>query len=361
MKINEVTPAVYSLPYEKPISNGKYTYTASTEVVVKVGTDEGITGIGWAGGGSIVAETVKELEPYVVGEDPFNVERIWDKMYLPKVFGRKGLTTRAISAVDIAIWDVIGKAVDKPIYQLLGGYRDSVPAYIAGGYYEEGKGTDGLRREMETNLELGARAVKMKVGAVSLREDEKRVKTVRDVVGDDVDLLVDANNAYNTYQAVQMAHRLEDYEVYWFEEPVSPDNISGSAEVAASSDVPIATGENEYTHWGFRDLIEARAADILNADAQVLGGITEFRKVAALASAYEIPVAPHGSQEIHVHLVAAIPNGLIVEFYEKNTNALDGIMFHESLELVDGMVSPPDRPGLGVELNEKALEPYRIG
>ena len=361
MKITEVTSAIYSRPHERPITNGKYTYTEISVVVVKVTTDDGLTGIGWAGGGSIVGETVKELEPYVVGEDPFNVERIWDKMYLPKVFGRKGLTTRAISAVDIAIWDLIGKAVEKPLYQLLGGYRDTVPAYIAGGYYEEGKGLDGLSREMETNLKLGARAIKMKIGAVSLREDEKRVKAVREVIGDEVDLLVDANNAYNTYQATQMAHRLEEYDAFWFEEPVSPDNIGGSAEVAASSDIPIATGENEYTRWGFRDLIEARAADIINADAQVLGGITEFRKVADLASAYEIPVAPHGSQGVHVHLVAAIPNGLIVEYYEKNTNPLEGMMFDQSLELVNGQVSPPKRPGLGVELNEKALEPYRVG
>jgi D-arabinonate dehydratase len=361
MRIAKVTSAIYSKPYERPISNGKYTYTASTVVVVKVTTDEGLTGIGWAGGGSIVNETVKQLGPYVVGEDPFNVERIWDKMYLPKIFGRKGLTTRAISAVDIAIWDVIGKAVGKPLYQMLGGYREVVPAYIAGGYYEEGKGMDGLRREMETNLELGAKAIKMKVGRLSLKEDEKRVKAVREVIGDEIDLLVDANNAYNTYQATQMAHLLEDYDAYWFEEPLSPDNISGSAEVATASDVPIATGENEYTRWGFRDLIEARAADIINPDAQVLGGITEFRKVADLASAYEIPVAPHGSQEVHVHLVAAIPNGLIVEFYEKNTNSLSGIMFKESLKMKDGHVSPPDRPGIGVELNEKALEPYRVG
>jgi D-arabinonate dehydratase len=296
----------------------------------------------------------------VVGEDPFNVERIWDRLYQPKIFGRKGLTTRALSAIDIALWDVMARAVEIPLYRLLGGYTDEVRAYIAGGYYAPGKGISELQDEMVGYVEQGANAVKMKIGAASLREDERRVAAVRDAIGDDVDLLVDANNAYVAADAVRMARILEDYRAFWFEEPVSPDNMRGSSATARASSVPVAAGENEYTRWGFRELFENDAVQIVNPDAMVLGGITEYRRVAALASAYEIPIAPHGLQEIHIHLLAAFPLPLILEYYNPNVAGLNEVMFYEKLELTSrGTVRLPQGPGLGVEINWEALQQYR--
>lgn len=367
MRVTRVTTEVYAKPHEPPITNGKYTYRDSKNVVVRVETDEGIEGVGICGGLALppghdaVVSVIGDMSEAVVGEDPFNVERIWDRMYQPKIFGRKGLTTRALSAIDIALWDVIARAIGRPLYQILGGYTDEVRAYIAGGYYSPGKGIRELQDEMLSYVDQGANAVKMKIGAVSLREDERRVAAVRDAIGDDIDLLVDANNAYVVADAVRMARILEEYRVFWFEEPVSPDNMRGSASTARASSVPVAAGENEYTRWGFRELFERDAVQIANPDAMVLGGVTEYKRVAALASAYEIPIAPHGLQEIHIHLLAAFPGPLILEFYNPNVAGLNDVMFHERLELTSsGTVKLPQGPGLGVEFNWEALQQYRV-
>src|SRR6476469_9490039 len=199
-------------------------------------------------------------------------------MWIPKLIGRRGLTTRAISGIDIALHDLRAKVAGLPLYKMLGGYRNRMPTYIAGGYYEEGKGLRELQQEMYDNVEMGAKAIKMKVGAVPIREDVERVKAVREAIGPDVKLLIDANCAYRYYEAIQLAKRVEDFDVYWFEEPVAPDDYDGHRKLAEQTSIPIATGENEYTRYGFRDLIAHNSAAILNADAQILGGVTEFMK-----------------------------------------------------------------------------------
>jgi D-arabinonate dehydratase len=209
-------------------------------------------------------------------------------------------------------------------------------------------------------LELGARAVKMKIGAASLPDDAARVRAVREAVGDDVKLMVDANNAYTVFEAIQMAQILEPLGVYWFEEPLMPDDLRGLRRVANATRLPIATGENEYTRYGFRDLIEHGDPGILNPDAQFLGGVSEFMKVAALAQAHDLPIAPHGSHDIHVHLATAIPNGLIVEYSPPGSDPLLAPFQADQLQLVDGEVRPPTRPGFGLVLDEKALAGYRV-
>ncbi len=366
MKITDVKFECYSWPRPKPIRNGKYTYTHGGISVVKVETDEGVTGLGLGGGGSTnaglqtLAGLVDGFKPALIGEDPLNVERIWANMWVPKLKGRRGLSTRAISTIDIALWDLKGKMCNLPAYKLLGGYTDKIPVYIAGGYYQEGKGLKELAQEMEQNVAMGTRAVKMKIGGAPINEDVERVRVAREAIGGEVKLLVDANGAYRSYEAIEIARKIERYDIFWFEEPVMPDDYRGHAAVATATYIPVATGENEYTRYGFRDLIEQKAAAILNADAQVLGGVTEFIKVAALASAYDIPIAPHGNQDIHVHLVSAIPNGLIVEYYRDTVDEMWGKSHKEQLVLKDGYLEPPDRPGFGIELNEEVLKPYRV-
>jgi L-alanine-DL-glutamate epimerase-like enolase superfamily enzyme len=361
VKIVEITTEQYRWPRTKPITNGLHTYTHVTLGIVKIETDEGITGIGLGSTGPIERATIEYLKTELIGEDPIDVERLWHKMWVPKLVGRRGLTTRAISAIDIGLWDIRGKVAGLPLYKLLGGYRDRVPTYIAGGYYEEGKGLPELAREMQDNVEMGARAVKMKVGAVSIREDAERVKVAREAIGPDVKLMIDANCAYRFYEAIQLAKRIEEYDVFWFEEPVAPDDYEGHRKLAEATSIPIATGENEYTRYGFRDLIGHNAAAILNADANILGGITEFMKVAALAQAHDLHIAPHGSQDVHIHLVAAISNGLILEFYRDTVDPMWGKIYHHTLRLNDdGTVSPPDAPGLGAEPNYETLSPYRV-
>ncbi|MEM7130558.1 MAG: mandelate racemase/muconate lactonizing enzyme family protein [Chloroflexota bacterium] len=367
MKITDVTAKCYAWPRTKPISNGKYTYRTVSLNLIHIETDEGITGIGWGGGtafgkgNEVTLGMIEHFKPSLIGQDPFNYRRIWADMWLPKLVGRRGATTRIISGIDIALWDLMGKAVNKPVHKLLGGYRDKIPTYIAGGYYEEDKGLKELAQEMEENLVLGAKAIKIKIGGVPINEDVERVRVVRETIGPDVKLLVDANNAYTAHEAIEIARKMEKYEPFWFEEPVAPDDYKGHARLARSTIIPVATGENEYTRYGFRDLIEHEAAAIYNADAQILGGITEFMQVAALTAAHDLQVAPHGDQEIHIHLVSAIPHGLILEFYRETVDPLRGQIFLESMTLDDeGCVAVPDRPGLGFTPNYELLEKHRV-
>jgi L-alanine-DL-glutamate epimerase-like enolase superfamily enzyme len=361
MRITALTTEEFVWPRVVPIRNGKHTYTHASLGIVRIETDEGITGIGLGGTGLVGQATIASLKHELIGEDPIDVERLWHLMWVPKLIGRRGLTTRAISAIDIGLWDIRAKVAGLPLYKLLGGFRDRVPTYIAGGYYEDGKGLKELQDEMATNVAMGARAVKMKVGGVTMREDVARVKAVRDAIGPDVKLLVDANCAYRAYEAIQFAKRIEDYDIFWFEEPVAPDDYEGHRRLAEATSIPIATGENEYTRYGFRDLIEHKSAAILNPDAKVLGGVTEFMKVVALAQAHDLDIAPHGSQDIHVHLVAAISNGLILEYYRDSVDPMWSRMYHDTLRVnADGTVSPPDVPGIGAEPNYAELEPFRV-
>lgn len=363
MKITDITLESYSWPRHTPIRNGKHVYTHSGVNLVTVKTDDGVEGVGLsAAGGPFAQAMIDRYKTDLIGEDPVNVERLWHKMWIPKLTGRRGLTTRVISGIDIALWDLRGKVAKMPLYKLLGGAVDRIPTYIAGGYYEEGKGLRELQKEMEDNVNMGAQAIKMKIGGVSIREDVERVKAVREAIGPDVKLLVDANCAYRVFEAIQIAKRMEEFDPYWFEEPLPPDDYRGHAQIARATSIPIATGENEYTRYGFRDLIASEGVAILNADAKILGGITEFMKVAAFAQAYDLTIAPHGAQEVHVHLVCAIQNGLLLEFYRDSVDPMWGKIYFETLSLnSDGTVSPSQTPGLGITPNYESLKPYRVG
>ncbi|NQU97347.1 MAG: mandelate racemase/muconate lactonizing enzyme family protein [Chloroflexi bacterium] len=364
MKITDVRSEVYSWPRHRPISNGLYTYTHSGINAVVVETDEGVSGLGLGSGiqgaPNVSTAILDHIKQVVIGRDPLDTERHWHEMWRPKLVGRRGITTRVISGLDIALWDLKAKIAGMPLYKLLGGFTNRVDTYVAGGYYEEGKGLRELAQEMERNMELGARAVKMKVGGASINEDVERVRVVREAVGPDVKVMVDANNAYRHYQAIEFARKVEKYDLFWFEEPVEPDDYIGQREITRATGVPIAAGENEYTRYGFRDMINHRAVDILQPDALILGGITEFMKVAALAQANDLDIAPHGSQEVHIHLVAAISNGLILEYYRDSVDPMHGKIYTEPLLIRDGYVYAPDRPGLGIELNREALAEHRV-
>ena len=207
MKITKVYCEHYRWPKEKPIANGKHVYTHNELNRVCVETDEGITGYGssWA------VHNIEEIAAPIIGEDPLNTERLWSKLYVPKFLGRRGNTLWTISAIDIALWDIRSKVTKLPLYQLLGGYRESIPFYIAGGYYGPDKGIPELQKEMEQYVSWGAKAVKMKVGALSIKEDAARVKAVREVIGEDVKLLLDANCAYRPYEAIEFSRQVEEY------------------------------------------------------------------------------------------------------------------------------------------------------
>ena len=364
MKITDIKFESYMWPRHTPITNGLYTYTHSGVNIVTVETDAGISGLGLCSGISdspeVASAIIENIKIPLIGKGPFDTEKHWHSMWKPKLVGRRGITTRVIGGIDIALWDLKGRILEQPIYKLLGGFTDKIPAYIAGGYYEEGKGLKELADEMRENVDLGADAVKMKIGGVSINEDVKRVKAVRDAIGPDIKLMVDANNAYRHYQAIEIAKKMEEFDIFWFEEPVEPDDYEGSKLVTQATSIPVAAGENEYTRYGFRDMINSRCVDILQPDALVLGGITEYMKVAALAQSNDMDLAPHGAQELHIHLVCAVSNGLILEFYRDSVDPMWGKCFTETIKLKDGYVSVPQSPGLGVELNTKELEKFRV-
>lgn len=357
MKITDVRVEQYRWPKEKPIANGKHVYTHNDLNLLIIDTDEGISGYGcsWA------IEFAESMGKAIIGEDPLNNERLWQKTYVPKFIGRKGTSCKTVSAIDIALWDIKAKAAGMPLYRLLGGFRERIPCYVAGGYYAANKGLKELQQEMEEYISWGIRAVKMKVGALSAREDAARVRAVRQVIGDDVKLMLDANCAYRFFEAIEFSRMVEEYNPYWLEEPVDADDYDGYRKVAAKSSIPIAAGENEITRFGFRDLINTQAVSILNPDAACLGGVTEFMKIAGYADANGLVMSPHGQQQLHVHLDCAVPNVNIAEFYPPQYDAKVYEAFkHPVIFNEDGTVSPSQEPGAGLDINREVLAPYRI-
>jgi L-alanine-DL-glutamate epimerase-like enolase superfamily enzyme len=359
MKITEVLTDICRLTRAKAIRNGKYTYAATGQIVVRVRTSGGVEGVGFShaqpGPDLAVYESARALSESAVGLDVFDVERLWDRMFQPKIYGRRGLSTRAMSAIDIAVWDAIGKTVGVPLYKLLGGFTNKVAVYVAGGYYVEGKGVEGLADELRTKVKAGARCVKMKIGGAQMSEDVERVAAAREAIGPDVGLMIDANNAYTVVDAIRLARRVEKYEPFWFEEPIHAEDYEGLAKIRAATSIPLATGENEYTRYGFRDLIASGGTEMLQADATIMGGVTEWRHVASLASAHGIQMAPHGSSALHVHLVAAVSNGMIVE--HGITEGKTEHLLESDIKLAsDGTISPPTVPGHGIRLNEDVLK-----
>ena len=275
MKITDVQAILISIPLKKPTSTSSRTMTAREYVVTRVRTDEGITGSAYTRGGAVVVTAINDtLKPLVMGADPFDTERLWDKMFRATLtVGRKGAVIRALSTIDIALWDIKGRALNMPLYKLLGAYTDRVPVYSSGGYYRQGESFQQMADEMAGVVARGFGGIKIKVGALSFKEEVERVRTLRRTVGDDVEIMVDANGSWNdVIYARKIMRAFEEYRIGWFEEPVRPDNFRGSAELAAMFETPIATGEQECTRWGFRDLIEHRAADILQPDVAVVGG-----------------------------------------------------------------------------------------
>lgn len=356
MKITQIKTEAFLFRRAVPIQNGKHTYPTREIGIVTISTDEGLQGIGYG-----YIHAVDLFRDALIGEDPLRNEYLWQKMWIPKLVGRRGMTTRSISALDIALWDIKAKAAGLPLYKLLGGARTAIPVYAAGGYYQEGKEIAGLEEEMQEYIDSGVRAVKMKVGAVSMELDRKRVAAVRRIIGPERKLMVDANCAYTVNEALRFSRMIEEYDPYWFEEPVEPDDYDGMRELTLKSAIPIACGENEYTRYGFHDLIHRSGVRILNADVYIAGGITEFMKIAALAQTSGCQIAPHGDHTVHSHMICAIPNGLILEYYPKRFDDVGQQIYTNQLTLNrDGTVSPPEEPGHGFYPNYDVLNQYRI-
>ena len=390
MIITDIT--TIKLHYQMPVAmaDAIHYMPARPTLLVQVHTDAGITGLGEAAayGGfleSTEAIIVNELRQTIVGQDPFKVERLWSMMATrAHQRGRRGMLMMAISGVDIALWDIIGQATKTPLYRLLGGYRETLDAYASAGFYAANKGPAELAEEFAGYAARGFRYGKMKVGrnpdvllnplhdmqandyaTCTLEEDVERVRAVREAVGPSFKLAIDANNAWTPSIARKFMRLVEPYDIYWLEEPVATDDIDGSAMLAYELETPVSGYETETGLPGFRELIVRHAVDIVQPDVIWTGGITECRKVAALAQAYGLPVIPHVFSSAvaslaNAHFIASIPNGSLLEF-DQNPNPLRSELFETPLDIdASGKVHLPTLPGLGVTLNQATVEKYRV-
>ncbi len=335
--------------------------------LIEVDGDDGVGGVGFcyvgSGGGPIFVEAVNRLlAPKIVGQDAHAVERLWEAMYREALLqGRAGVVMRAISAVDIALWDRNARAAQLPLYKYLGAYREgTVPAYASGGYFVEGKGPDELAEEAAGFVAQGFDAIKIKVGRESDPDaEEARVAAVRRRVGDNIILMLDANNAWSDLTtALRFIRRYERYDPYFIEEPFSPDDIANHARLARASPVPVATGEIEAGRWRFKELLDQGAASILQADACVCGGISEFRRIAATAASYGVTIAPHWFHDLHVHLVASTPNATYVEYFPTDEVLNFRALVDTQLEAKAGRLLLTERPGLGFDFVAERVNRY---
>lgn len=337
-------------------------------VVSRVVTDDGVTGIGFCYGGSdagsLAAHAVRELfGSLLVGEDATRVEWLWERMYSTGLLhARAGSAMRALSIIDNALWDRNARAAKMPLHRFLGGYHDvSVPAYASGGYYLEGKGPDQLAAELTSYVEAGFKSLKIKVGLLDPAAEEERIRVAREAIGPDILLMLDANNAWRDLPtALRYIDRYEPYDPYWIEEPFSPDDIDNHARLASRTRIPVATGEIESGRWRFKELLERDAAAILQVDACVCGGITEFRRIGATAASFGVNICPHWFHDLHVHLVASSANGQFVEFFPDDAVLNFRRLVDRQLILRDGELILPTEPGLGFDFDGEALERYAL-
>jgi D-galactarolactone cycloisomerase len=350
------------IPEEYRVRSGAGYKLARQGAFVEIATDEGITGIGPCsfGSASLDLRSVASLidntfAPALVGEDPRAIERLWDKVYfgsIVRVHGRRGLGVAILSAVDIALWDIKGKALGAPVYELLGGaFQDPVPVYASSVYWAP---PDESARQARAFLDEGFNAFKVKVG-LDVSNDIDALLAIRDEVGPDIDMMVDANQCYTRHLALRVGRELERLNVLFFEEPLPIDDLEGHRFLAEKLDVRIATGENMYTRWDFVPFVSAGAVHVVQADASRVGGISEARRIFDLAGAFHLHAAPHTFSDAltvaaSLHLVAAATNAPILE-YDRTYNPLQTELVKNPPHVHDSVIDLPQEPGLGVEID----------
>jgi D-galactarolactone cycloisomerase len=371
MRIKNVRTHVLSAALSQPFAYSRAWYDTRTAMLLEIETDNGL--IGWGecyGPASITAAAVKSMAPALIGENPRRTDFLWRKIYASfRDHGQKGVVIEALSGIDIALWDIKGKHFGVPVHQLLGGLvRSEVQAYATGLYRR--KSGDPLRylaEEAAGYVSEGFKAVKLKVG-FGLREDAAATAAVREAIGTDIALMVDANHAYDATAAIRLGRMIEQHDIGWFEEPVPPEDVAGYREVKAALSIPIAGGECEFTRFGFRDLLASRAIDIIQPDTCAAGGLSECKKIADMAEAFGVRYNPHvwgtgiaiaASLQLLAVLPAHTPPSLaplepLLEF-DRTEHPIRQAILTRPIEHDGGIVRVPDGPGLGIEIDRAAL------
>ena len=361
MKITHVTTRILKTPADNPLVVGLPAPTDTREfVTLELGTDQGLTGVGLTFFGGALTPALKAavdgLAGLLIGDDPTQTEAIAAKARRAAGgSGPGGIFTLALSAVDIACWDLKGKALGRSVAALLGGLRERVPTYASGALMRPHP-IDYLAKAGPRLRDMGFRQMKMQCGSEpTVAASVERVRVMREAIGPDVDLMCDINQLWSVNHAIEVGRRIEPYHLFWLEDPTAHDDYAGLARIADNLTTPIAAGEYHYGIVPFRHLLEARSIDVVMIDLLRVGGITQWLKVAGMAEAFNMPVVSHLIPEIHVHLVAAIPNGLTVEYMPWTQR-----LFEEYPAIEDGKLVVPDKPGFGLEFDRAAIQKYQV-
>ncbi|WP_407728517.1 mandelate racemase/muconate lactonizing enzyme family protein (plasmid) [Priestia megaterium] len=378
MKVVDIKTYILSSSLERPFAYSQGWVTKRSTTVVEIITDQGVSG--WGETFSVglqapeIAASVIEsvLKPLIIGEDPLAIEVLWHKMYhYTRDYGRKGVVIGAISAIDIALWDIMGKVTNQPIYKLLGGaFREKVQAYATGFFRTEGQGeSKKMVSEALKHVSDGFDLMKIKIG-FGIKDDLQVVNHIRDAVGDEIALMIDTNHAYSAIDAIRLGKALEPLNLRWFEEPVVPEDIAAYKHVKGQINIPIASGEAEFTVFGFRDLLESKAIDIAQPDVCLVGGFTACKHIMALAYAYGVEINPHVwgtaiGQYASLHLLAATPishHSLFAQQpifeYDTSPHPFRTNLVEIPINHVDGWVEIPQGAGLGLNLNRDFLKKH---
>lgn len=375
MRITDVRTHVLEASLSQPFAYSRAWYSTRTAMLVEIETDQGLVGWGECyGPARITSAVVQAMKAALVGQDALRTEWLWNEIYARyRDHGQKGVIVQGLSGVDIALWDLKGKFFDQPIHRLLGGpIRTEVPAYATGLYRRKGgEPAAYLAEEAAAYVAQGFKAVKLKVG-FGVEEDVRMTRTIRETIGPDIGLMIDANHAYDAVAAIRLGRAIEEYDIGWFEEPVPPEDIAGHLHVKAALKMPIAGGECEFTRYGFRDFLARHAVDIVQPDTCAAGGISECKKIADMASAHGIRYAPHVwgtgiAIAAGLQLLAVLPDSTppslapaepMLEF-DRTEHPIRQAILATPIEQRNGRVAVPDGPGLGIEIDRGALERLR--
>lgn len=380
IRISEVRAIALERDLDRVFQGGTYQITNRYTLVTEVVLTNGVRGVmfggdEWRWQKEIAALINDHFNDLLAGKDAMNVEQHWEAMFQCKALEKwnrsihvldlanRAVQMQAIAAVDIALWDALGKALQKPVYQLLGGYRTRVPVLAIGGYYGENKGEKELADELHGYQRAGVAGIKLKVGHLSPKDDAERVHFVRQTTGAGFVIACDANQAWTCDQAIVFCHSARPHDVRWLEEPVQwQDQLRALAEVRNAGGIPICAGQGEISRFGCRDLMLAGAVDILNVDATIAGGITEWRRVAGMAGMMNIAMGHHEEPQVALHLLASVPHALFVEIFPNPER--DPMWFELPVRqprIESGYMHVSDGPGLGIDLREDVVERYRAG
>jgi len=355
MKITSLDTTLVELPLPSPVGTAIHSMHSVGCVLLQLRTDDGVTGQSFLftlNGVRLRAfdEMVRGLAHHAIGRDPHETEGIWHDIWADiNPTGHKGITISALSAIDVACWDLVGRAAGLPLHKLFGACRNEVATYASSGLWLSTP-TEELGAEAAGFVDQGFDAVKLRIGNARIDDDVARVRAVRHAIGPDVGLLVDANQGFTPKHAIKLGHRLDEFDLVWIEEPVAANDLVGHADVRSAVATPIASGETEYTRYGMQAMIDARAADILMPDLQRIGGYSEFRKAAATAAANHVPVSTHFFTEYSLAIAGSTQNCTFVEHIDWFAQ-----LFNEEAELKDGKLALPNRPGTGFTFQDRLL------